>query len=85
VRVPEDDTDVLVEVSSLIDAWCERRELRALSKLLPAWLANTGMTDGWALVLEALKSVRADGSLPDEELRSIDRSIVAVERAVYRT
>jgi hypothetical protein len=83
--VPASDSDVLTDVSRLIDHWCDRRELRALARLLPAWLANDGLTDGWAGVLDALRAIRADGGLPDDETTIVDRSIVAVERAVYRT
>ena len=79
------DDDILTEVSKLIDAWCDRRELRSLARLLPAWLANNGLTDGWSEVLEAMRALRADGRLPDDETAMIERSIIAVERAVYRT
>jgi hypothetical protein len=78
------DNDVLADVSGLIDAWCDRRELRALARLLPAWLANDGLTDGWAGVLDALRTICADGSLPGDEAIVVDRCIVAVETAVYR-
>lgn len=79
-----DAPDVLTDVSTLIDAWCDRRELRALARLLPAWLANNGLTDGWADVLDALRAIRADQRLPDDEAAVVERSIAAVERAVYR-
>jgi len=80
-----DTSDVLTDVSMLIDAWCDRRELRALAQLLPAWVANNGLTDGWAVVLEAFRTIRADGRLPEDETGVIERSIAAVERAVYRS
>jgi hypothetical protein len=83
-RVGVADNDVLADVSGLIDAWCDRRELRALARLLPAWLANDGLTDGWAGVLDALRTICADGSLPGDEAIVVDRCIVAVESAVYR-
>jgi hypothetical protein len=85
VRVTEHDFDLLVEVSGLIDAWCDRRELRALARLLPAWLANNGLTDGWREVLEALSAIRADDRLPYDEAFLIECSIAAVERMVYRS
>jgi hypothetical protein len=77
--------DVLADVSTLIDAWCDRRELRPLAQLLPAWLANNGLTDGWAGVLDALTTIRADGRLPDNEATLVERLIAAIEHAVYRT
>jgi len=79
------DNDVLTDVSRLIDAWCDRRELRALARLLPAWLDNNGLTEGWSDVLDALRTIRADGGLPDDEAFRVERCIVAVERAVYGT
>lgn len=85
MRVAGPDDDVLTEVSKLIDAWCDRRELRALARLLPAWLANNGLTDGWGDVLDALRTIRADRGLTDDEAVIVERSIIAVERAVYRT
>jgi hypothetical protein len=84
-RVTEHDFDLLVEVSGLIDAWCDRRELRALARLLPAWLANNGLTDAWCDVLEALSAIRADDRLRYDEAFVIESSIAAVERMVYRS
>ena len=80
-----DGYDVFGEVTNLIDEWCDRRELRALARLLPAWLSNDGLTDGWVGVLDALRTIRTDGGLPDDEAIVIERAIVAVEHAVYRT
>ena len=59
--------------------------MRSLARLLPAWLSNNGLTDGWGDVLEAMRAIRADERLPDDEAAIIERSIIAVERAVYRT
>jgi hypothetical protein len=83
--VPIGESDVLLEVSSLIDAWCDRREVFLLADLLPAWTSNNGLTDGWAAVLDALKTVRARHAPDDADLDVIERSIVAVERALYRS
>lgn len=80
----EGDFDVVDEIPRLIDNWCGRRELRALALLLPAWHFNTGLTDGWGDVLDALKDVRSARLLPDEEGRVVDLAIVAVEKADYR-
>ncbi len=76
---------MLANVSGLIDAWCERRELAPLARLLPAWTGNNGLTDGWAEVWEALRTVRADCRLPDAEAVTLDNAIVAVGNAVFRT
>jgi hypothetical protein len=76
--------DLLLDVSNLIDAWCERRELKPLAILLPAWLSNNGLTDGWAAVLDALKALRGSDSLRHDEGDVVERSIIAVEHVVYR-
>lgn len=72
-------------VSRLVDAWCERRDLGALAVLLPAYTSNNGLTDGWADVMEALRTLRGSRRLPDDEQREIERLVVAVEQMVYRT
>lgn len=77
--------DVVSGVASLIDAWCERRELGALARLLPAWIGNNGLTDGWGEVWEALRTVRADCRLPEAEALMLDDAIVAIGRAVFGT
>ena len=83
--VPTGESDVLLEVSGLIDAWCDRRELDLLPRLLPAWVSNNGLTDGWADVLDALKSLRGRPSLLGGEADIVERAIIDVERAVYRS
>jgi hypothetical protein len=83
--VPAGEIDVLNEVSRLIDAWCDRRELKLLATLLPSWLSNNGLTDGWADVLDALRALRASRALPQDEADTIERLIGAVERVVYRS
>jgi hypothetical protein len=72
-------------LARLIDAWCERRELRPLAMLLPAYTANFGLTDDWARLMEALYDLRAWRRLPDEEQGEVERLIPIVERTVYRT
>lgn len=67
-------------IEQLINDWCSRRELRALSDLLPAWLANNGLTDGWHELRNALRTTLANGrdSLPEAEqaaLRDAERAI----------
>lgn len=71
-------------LSALIDSWCERRDLRPLALLLPAYTANAGLTDDWARVLEALYDLRARGRLPEAEAAEVGRIIPLVEHVVYR-
>jgi len=72
---------------SLIDRWCDERKLVALSFLLPGYLALNGLTDGWADLLAALKSVRGigRGSFSDEDWNLLQDFIREAERIVYRS
>ena len=55
-------------ISDLVDDWCDRRELRALSYVLPAWTGNNGLTDGWSQLRDDLKHAYAMCTdLPAEE------------------
>jgi hypothetical protein len=68
----------------LVDAWCERRDLHPLARVLPAYMWNFGLTDGWGELLMALQTLRADRRLPDDEQDLLERIIVEAERIVYR-
>jgi hypothetical protein len=71
------------QIAKLIDIWCERRELKALATVLPAWLSNNGLTDGWAEVAAAIRT--ASGlSLPAAETESLKRLWVEIDKAVNR-
>lgn len=72
-------------LAQLIDGWCDRRELRPLAMLLPAYTANAGLTDDWARLMEALYDLRAWRRLPREEQAEVERLIPIVERMVYRS
>jgi len=45
----------------LIERWCDERRLDALARILPAYLAFNGLTDGWGELSNALKATRALG------------------------
>lgn len=68
----------------LIDAWCDRRELKHLALLLPAYTSNFGLTDGWAGVMETLYDLRATRQLPQDEQAEVERLVPIVEQMVYR-
>jgi hypothetical protein len=75
-------SEVEDRLSSLIDLWCDRRNLEALARLLPAWTSNTGLTDGWAHVLEALRTI-ALRDLPGDEQQTIEWAITEIDEVVY--
>jgi hypothetical protein len=72
-------------VARLVDEWCERRALRALRHILPAWPPN-GMTDGYCELVDALEKVRAFAGqqlTSDEEL-ALHEAIWAYQQALQR-
>ena len=75
--------DPNTEIRSLIDRWCDRKELRALARLLPAWLANNGLTDGREMLRDALKhTYAACNHLPADERDTLKRLYVLVDAAL---
>ena len=70
----------------LIDAWCDRRCLRALSYILPAYLAFDGLTNGWADLYVALGNVRlfASEEITEAELDVVVALISGAAKALYR-
>ena len=73
---------VLDPMTRMIDAWCERRELKALAIVLPASVNNFGVTDGWAAVLEAFRDLRSRTWLPNDERLVVERVATVVEDAL---
>jgi hypothetical protein len=71
----------------LVDAWCERRCFRALRRILAGWPIGQGLNDEWALLLTALKNVRAFAGeeLTDEEGTAVDELASEVEHALNRS
>ncbi len=77
--------DANKEIGLLIDRWCERRDYKPLAVLLPSWLANNGLTDGWANLAIALHRIaNMRDRLPDEERDLAKRLYVQVDAAVRR-
>lgn len=73
------------QVNGLVDGWCDRRDLRSLRTILGGWPRVSGLTDEWARLMEALRSLRADHRLPEDEQAIVERLVVDVERIVYRS
>lgn len=65
--------DPLLE--TLVNAWCERRELKPLSLLLPAYLSHLGTEADLARLTSALSYLSATRCLPPEEQQVIDTLI----------
>ncbi len=74
------------ELSSLIDGWCERRELNLLSIILRAYPRVSGLTDEWAALAHALKTIRMQhpNLLAVGELDTVVKLQHFAESVVYR-
>ena len=78
--------EILADLRSLIERWCDERNLGALSRLLPGYLSLNGLTDGWANLCEALKATRAVGhaAFTSRDWDTLNDMIHATEGIVYR-
>jgi hypothetical protein len=83
---PSTNLEYLEAVRSLVDGWCERRTLRPLSIILGPYLGFTGLTDGWTMLCDALKSIRAlcRETISQADLEAINDLIRVSEKAIYR-
>ena len=81
-----DPLELQQNVEELVDAWCDRRSLRALREILAGYPLTSPLTDGWAELLGALEGVRAlaRDELTDEEAQRVDEIIGAASAIVYR-
>jgi hypothetical protein len=71
---------------ALIDKWCDRRCLKALYRILGAYLSFNGLTDSWIELRTALQDVRAFArtELTAEELKDVDDLIRVVDSALHK-
>ena len=78
--------EYLVALRQMIERWCDDRKFAALSQILPGYLSLNGLTDGWANLYDALKSVRALGheSFSPSDWDLLGDLIRWTERIVYR-
>lgn len=76
--------DIDERIKSLVDAWCDRRDYDSLRQVLTGWPRTGGLTDDWALVMEALRMLRASDTLPDDEQQEVASILSEVENLVYR-
>ncbi len=74
------------KLAELIDIWCERRALDPLRIVLPHSVLVSGLTDEWADLAGALKTVRVQhfASLQPDEVDRVVELQHLVEALVYR-
>lgn len=73
--------ELLGALEKLVDAWCDRRCLRALRAILPAFPMNSKWTDSWSELLVAMQNVRtfAREELSATEKQRLDECIFSVD------
>jgi hypothetical protein len=61
------------DMADLVDAWCERRQLKLLSIILRVYPRVSGLTDEWAEIASALKTIRSQhlNQLEVDELNKV--------------
>jgi hypothetical protein len=76
-------TDPNDTIRRLVERWCERKHYWPLALILPAWLSNNGLTDGWEILHDALKHAYAMCSdLPSDERDALKQAYVAIDVAM---
>ena len=83
----EENKQLFSSIQRLIEAWCDRRCLRALRNILRGYPLVSPLGDGWGELLIALQDVRAFArdELTAEEFRVLEDCIRAVDTTVHRT
>jgi hypothetical protein len=83
----EDNKQLFGSIQQLIEAWCDRRCLRALRNILRGYPLVSPLGDGWGELLIALQDVRAFArdELTAEEFKVLEDCIRAVDTALHRT
>jgi hypothetical protein len=85
VAEPTSNDQLFSTIEQLVEGWCDRRAYSALREVLQGW-PSMPLTDGWAVLLEALRATRglAADDLTEDEAARLDHCIAAVERALPR-
>jgi hypothetical protein len=73
-------------LSDLLGAWCDRRALNLLRVVLSSYPVGLGLTDEWANLAKALKTIRMmyGSELSDIEMDKIVEAQHFAEAIVYR-
>ena len=74
------------KINWLIEAWCARKELGPLRRILNGSVAINGLTDGWAELLTQLQTIRAQDSerLTKQELNVVVELQQLMDSYVHR-
>jgi len=82
----ENNPQFFATLQSLIDAWCDRRCLSALRRILVAYPMLSGLTDEWGELTIALENVRAFArdQITESELQSVEDAIAFARSVIGR-
>jgi hypothetical protein len=70
-------------IRTLVEGWCDCREYYALSKVLPSWHGNNGLTDGWEFLRDALRhAYEMCTHLPQSERDALKKCYVDIDAAL---
>ncbi len=77
-------SELFALLDGLVDGWCERRALRPLRILLPAYPMVSTLSDSWHELRGALRNLRMlrDPDVTDSEAVTIEDGLRAVEAAL---
>jgi hypothetical protein len=80
------NAEFFLALKGLIYSWCDRRALNPLARVLGPYVAFDGLTESWAEILDALKTIRASCRLDisEPEMDTLGELIRMAERGVYR-
>ena len=71
-------------MAALIDAWCERRALEPLRRVLPVFPLAETSPQAWQELREALREVRLMAAeLESQERVLLDKAIALADQALY--
>jgi len=68
------------QLATLIDRWCERKDLKSLAMILPAWVGNLGTENDINKLISALSYLSAARSLNTEEQEIIEGLIIKLAK-----
>ena len=82
----ENNSEFFAAVKSLVEAWCDRKSLGALRRVLQAYPMTSGLTDEWGELAIAIENVRAFAreEITERELRSLEDAIAYARKIVGR-
>ncbi|RYU94815.1 hypothetical protein [Emticicia agri] len=66
-------------LDSLIDKWCERKELKPLSFILPAYVSNAGTPLDKGKIISALSYLSAAKCLNEEDQKILEELIISFQ------